>query len=277
MENQENIANLNTGRRNHRKVYNWLFVGLMSLIVLFLIFYLTMNVMATKQWISGFNLKHETTKADKKHADASLFRDSAFVSLQREISFIKARTALTSAEPIALIVNITDSTATLVIKGVTVHKSAITEINISHTLFAVEPYWLAAELSSPLQIKHSRATIEKEPIIVKNAPNDTTEVENTGNLPDTSNTTPVFFELTFHNGFRLIVLEEDSDEAIYRRAYRRFFYGPALASARRNVISILKFKIPEYTPEIRISMPGDEARAIYRAIPEEGFVALRLN
>jgi len=277
MENLKNSANHNVGRRNNRKMYRWIVLGLLSLIMLFLAYYLAMNILAAKHWVSGFNMKHETMVANKKPADTSLFRDSAFISLQREISFIKARTALTSAEPIGLIINLTDSTAQLVIKGVTVHISAIKDIEISQALLAVEPFHLLAELSSPLQIKHSRATIEKEPIIVKNAPNDTTEVENTGNLPDTSNTTPVFFELTFHNGLRLIVLEENSDEAIYRRAYRRFFYLPALAAARRNVNSILNFKIPEYSPEIRISMPGDEARAIYRAIPEEGFVALRLN
>jgi cytoskeletal protein RodZ len=277
MENQEKSTNRKASRNNYRKANRWLVVGVMSLIMIFLPYYLVMNIIATKHWIREFNMKYEKETADKKPTDTSLNKDSAFISLQREISFIKARTALTSAEPIGLIVNVIDSTAKLVIKGVTVHSTLIKEIDICQALFAIEPYHLTAELSNPLQIKHSRATIEKEPIIVKNAPSDTSEVENTGNLPDTSNTTPVFFELTFHNGFRLIVLEEDSGETIYKRAYRRFFYIPALAAVRRNVVSIMKFKIPEYTPEIRISMPGDEARAIYRAIPEEGFVALRLN
>ncbi len=277
MENQEKSTNQKASRNNYRKANRWLVVGVMSLIMIFLAYYLVMNIMATKSWISEFDMKYETQATDLKPADSSLFKDSAFISLQREISFIKARTALTSAEPIGLIVNVTDSTAKLVIKGVTVHSTVIKEIDICQALFAVEPYHLATELSNPLQIKHSRATIEKEPIILKNAPTDTTEVANTVNEQDTSIVVPVFFELTFNNGFRLIVVQEDAGEENYKSVYRSFFYEPALLSVRQNLISILNFKVPEYSPEIRIVVPGDEARAIYRAIPEEGYVALRLN
>jgi hypothetical protein len=277
MENQEKSTNREGVRNNFKKGNRWLVMGALSLIMLFLAYYLVMNIIATKHWIREFNMKFEMETAGKKPADTSLHKDSTFILLQREISFIKALTALTSAEPIGLIVNVSDSTAKLVIKGVTVHTSGIKKIEISQTLFAIEPYHLITELSKPLQIKYSRATIEKEPIIVKNAPNDTTEVENRVNEQDTSVVVPVFFELTFNNGFRLIVLQEDSGEEKYQKIYRRFFCAPALVSARRNLISILNFKIPEYSPEIRIVVPGDEARAIYRAIPEEGFVALRLN
>lgn len=276
MENQQ-IQSAPNNRRKSRKLWLWLILTSATLLVLFLLYYLVLNMQATARWVSDFDAKYENSLTENEFPDSLLIRDSAYISLQRQIAFTKARLGLTKANPIGLSVNLTDSVAILEVNGVTVHKTAILSFSISRSLDAIDPFWLATELSSPLRIVNSHATIVKEPITVMIAPKDTLEAANMATVPDTATNIPVFFELTFNNGFRMVVLQEASESKSYLKERMLFFIRPELARLRRNLKSALKFKIPEYTPEIRIVLSGAEARTLYRAIPEEGLVAVRLR
>lgn len=276
MEKQQTQSAPNSSRKS-RKPWLWLILTPATLLVLFLLYYLFLNVQATERWVNDFNAKYETSLTENEFPDSLLIRDSAYISLQRQIAFTKARLGLTKANPIGLSVNLTDSVATLEVNGVTVHKTSIFSYSISRSLDAIDPFWLATELSSPLRIVSSHATIVKEPITVMIAPKDTLEAANMATVPDTATNIPVFFELTFNNGFRMVVLQEASESKSYLKERLLFFIRPELARLRRNLKSALKFQIPEYTPEIRIVLSGSEARTLYRAIPEEGLVAVRLR
>lgn len=276
MKNQESQSPKSTGKSSKALLY-WLVFSLLTLLVVFLVYYVVMNKLATEKWISDFDAAALEKMANSEIPENSLLSDSAFISLQRQISFTKSRLALTKANPIGLSIYLNDSIATLEVNGVTVHTTDILDFSFSRSLSAINPYLLAQELSSPLKIVSSEATIEKEPIIIKTAPKDTTEAATLATVPDTATNVPVFFKLTFQNGFRMLVLQEDPLQRTFWREQLIFLINQSIPQIRRNLKSILKFQIPSYSPEIRVVLSGAEARTIYRAIPEDGLVSLRLN
>lgn len=264
-------------RVKSRRRFFWFIASPIFLIIVFMVYYLFINVQSANRWVNDFNARYEAELIEKNLPRQAYSGDSTYLSLQRQIAFTKSRLALTKADPIGLSINLTDNIATLEVNGVTVHSTDILDFNISRSLDAIDPLWLATELSKPLQIVSSRATIAKEPIIVKTAPKDTLEAANLATVPDTATNIPVFFELTFNNGFRMVVLQEKSEINKYDRERLKFLALPAFQRFRSNLKNMLKFKTPDYSPEIRLTVTGPEARTIYRAIPEEGLVSLRLR
>jgi len=263
-------------RKKGSSKFKWVAISLVFIVLLFVAYYYIMTAKAAKNWAADFDAKYTETIKQSDSAVMRLFTDSTFRALQKKIAFTKAKLELTKADPIGLSIDLTDSISRLEVNGVTVHSSQIKEIDICQSLYGVEPYFLSLELSKPLKIASEVATIPKEPILVKTAPKDTIEAAKAASVPDTATTGPVYFEMTFENGFRLLVLQESDNKSFINRDLMKFLYSIRAARVRNNLKSILKFKVPSYSPEIVLVVPGWEAKTIYRAVPENGLVALRI-
>lgn len=142
----------------------------------------------------------------------------------------------------------------------------------------IDRYALASILAEPMQIESSEATIAKEPLMVKIAPRDTAEASALPLIvPDTLMITPVNFRLRLTNGVRLVVLQEVTDDATEKMARNRFLFKQSVRDASGGFGRALTFKFPVYEPEIRVVVSKVDARIIYRAIPYNGMVVLRIR
>lgn len=275
MEKPETQSLQETRKKSGHKL-TWILLTFTFVVLLFAAYYYVMTAKAAKNWTAEFNAKYTESLKQSDSAVLQLFTDSAFRALQKKIGFTKARLELTKANPIGLSIDLTDSISRLEVNGVTVHSSQIKEIDICQSLYGIEPYFLSLELSKPLKIATEVATIPKEPILVKTAPKDTIEAAKAASVPDTATTVPVYFEMTFDNGFRLLVLQESDNKSFINKDLMRFLYSIRASKVRNNLKSIFRFKVPDYSPEIVLVVPGWEAKTIYRAVPENGLVALRI-
>lgn len=210
---------------------------------------------------------------EKTRIDEKIFSDSAYLKKLKEKAFLQSRIALAESDSIYLTINLTDSTANLEIYGVVVHAAKITNLKMSSILSKGNEYIISSLLSSPFTIAESISTIKKDPLMLKMAPKDTSEYK-PDIMPDTTITEPVNYILEMTNGTRIFVYQEENSKP--GESMNQFSFD--LKDKLRNTISSLKsvavFKVPEYHPYIKLSIPRADAKIIYRAIPRNGQIAI---
>jgi calcineurin-like phosphoesterase family protein len=240
--------------------------------ILIVFYYSVMAVISPSVKIKAINKEFGYVAPEKGAIDERLFSDSSFVELNRNKAYIQARIAMAETDSICLALNLSDSTATLEINGVAVHKAKLSYINLSKVLFKANEYAVSNMLSSPFIVSEDFSTIRKEPIMIKIAPKDTSEYK-PDILPDTARIEAVNYMLEMENGIRVYVYQQNDEEG---GGLRKYFFDvndrfKNIAAIFRN---ILVFKVPDYHPAIKIKMERADARIIYRALPRHGQVAL---
>jgi hypothetical protein len=198
----------------------------------------------------------------------ALYDHPALSPLVRDIAWKESLLLLSEKDSIQLAINLADSVLCLYLKGVLLHEVPITR-------FRIDPYlksrpektyvWL---FSKPLAVKDQSATIVREPVVVREAPDDPLEAELNAWEPDTLIQNPAFFQLRLDHGIDLVI-EQDENSQI-RDKWVRFNYFNKLRCKR-----IQQFYA--YSPSISVRIPVKDVRAIYRALPDEAEVCIRYN
>jgi hypothetical protein len=128
-------------------------------------------------------------------------------------------------------------------------------------------------LAKPFSINYARATIKKEPVMVKMAPKDTSEYK-PDVMPDTSITEPVNYILEMTGGIRIYVYQAENVKFDDRVNQFRFDLTDRLNDTWSALKSVAVLKVPEYHPYIKMKLPRSDAKIIYRAIPRNGQIAV---
>jgi hypothetical protein len=245
---------------------------LLPVFIALVLYYAVMALVGSARKISELDTQYGLNETENPVSDIRIFSDSEYVNLTREKAYLKARITMAASDSINLALDLQDSTAILELNGVELYKAGIQKIRIDGVLGKVNEYSLNELFTYPFTVKMNFSTIQKEPVMLKIAPRDTTEYK-PDILPDTANTEPVYFMLEMNNGLRLYVYQSAGNE---RGALRGFFFD--LTDRFRNCWNIIKsifiLRVPEYHPYIRITIPKNDARIIYRALPRHGQIAI---
>ncbi len=208
--------------------------------------------------------------------DSAYFNPELSV-LAKEKSYREAMLELAASDSIQLIIDIPDSSISLSIKGVIIHHSRMTDLSIDPFFSRIT---LPAQLwifSSPLEILKQQSTIIKEPVVEREAPKDTAEANQNAWQPDTLIQHPAFLRLSTTNGFRISV-EQDRNVTAKDRWSRFFFHiNNQIQNTGKAVWNFILLRKQDYHPEISISLPADEIRSVYRALPEKAYVVIKIQ
>jgi hypothetical protein len=252
-----------------RKKRDRILAGSGIIIAIFIIYYAVMSVYAPSRKLEDLNTDYGFKQDEKGQPDPRIKTDSAYLALLKEKSYFQSRVQMAETDSIYLTMNLSDSVISLEISGVAVHKTIPSEIKISHILRAADDYTLYSMLSKPLTIVKEISSIEKEPLMIKMAPRDTSEYI-PDIMPDTADFEPVNFILETDLGIKFYFYQ---DELIKKADKRHIFFfdlsdrlKTILASTKR----VLSFKVPEYHPFVRVKIPRADAKIIYRALPVNG-------
>jgi hypothetical protein len=249
------------------------FMVLGIIISIFIVYYSIMNIMGPARKLTAiteeFGVKHD----QKMAIDEGIYSDSAYLALLREKAWLQSKTVMAETDSIYLTINLEDSTANIEISGVVVHKSKISRIAASKILKKGNKNAVFTMLSTPLTIASSFATLKKEPVMIKMAPKDTSEYK-PDIIPDTSITEPVNYILNLKDGIRIYVYQEEHAKAGDMMNQLLFDIKERLRDTWRELKSIIRLKVPEYHPFIKLRLPRDDAKIIYRAIPKNGQIAV---
>jgi hypothetical protein len=250
--------------------------GLIILIIIvfaFVIYYAIMSILGPGRAMDRISNEFILKKDEKNKIDERIFSDPAYLKILKERAFLQSRIAMAESDSLYLTINLADSTANLEIYGVVVHKAKIRDIRMSNILRKGNEYIISSLLSAPFTIENSISSIEKEPLLIKMAPKDTSEYR-PDVVPDTAKYEPVSYILELNHGIRLYVYQNEklkSDDHIH---LFKFDIHNRVQNTINSLKNVMAFKVPEYHPFIKIYIPRTDAKIFYRAIPRHGQIAI---
>lgn len=200
-----------------------------------------------------------------------------FNLLKMEEAYWQARLNLAKSRTIQLVIDLRDSLVALEINGVTVHQAKIHQCEVSRVLRQMRTTGrLIPWLQNGFTLQQELATLPKAPIRVKEAPKDTIEAMAAASDEIVLENRDVHF--TWHFDRHLTVLVEQVQPPSFKGRLSKLWY-----TLQRNwgmvsetIRALSHFEKPRHRFIIEIELPGDDAKAIYRALPEKAGLALRL-
>lgn len=207
--------------------------------------------------------------------------DSAYLypetdTLLRELIYRDALLNLSENDSIQLVLNLSDSTINLSIKGIFIHRSKYTSFTEDRIFKKLALLKAIQMFSKPLLLQSQYATIVKEPIVIRHAPKDTVEAALNAWEPDTLIQNPAFVSLIFDHNIHVILEQEGSETFLDKKGKFEFYYHLRMEKLKRSVNRFFSLQKQEYYPEIKIKMPVEELRAVYRALPNNTYMVLKL-
>ncbi|OFY44244.1 MAG: hypothetical protein A2X18_01130 [Bacteroidetes bacterium GWF2_40_14] len=188
-------------------------------------------------------------------------------------AYLRSTLKLSRTDSIALFIDLNDSLAFLSLKGVYLFQSKISKIKINKGLKKL-PYFLRDSLySGPIQVIEEISSIEKFPIVVKKAPKDTAEANQSAPALPIQNDVYVMF--SFSNNMVIEIDQEEDELAGTRRAYRQYKRQYRRWFLSENISALFDPDRSGYIYHITIELPREDARSIYRALPLKPFVVVR--
>ena len=208
--------------------------------------------------------------------DTQLAQVRTIIQKENEKAFQKNRLFLAEKDSIYMVLDLPDSLVILEIKGVTVKKTKILNMEISNRFGLIPHENLLPWISEPFTLERDLSTIPKSPIVIKQAPKDTIEAAKTSSAPRPPDTTGVFYTFYFDRNLLIEVEQanppqEDVMEKVkaYRSIKRKESY--------QSVFQMLKK--PQQTDQpmsIKLVVSEVDARAIFRAVPTKTRLLLKL-
>lgn len=250
----------------------WLIIA-GSVLALFVVYYLVMSVSAVNRTVNEFDNAYFASLEQKEDDTINLCAIPGYIDMIRDKAFLSSQVKMAESDSIGLLINIRDSVIQLLIKGLPVRTVAIDDYDVSPFFHRANQEAIYSMLSTPLNITGMQATFQKDPVSVKIAPKDTSEVV-VSEKPDTTDFEAVFFTLNTDRNIRFFFEQQEDTVGTDRRA--RFFFDlkDRMRMASATMKSVVKLKTPPYVPYIKIWVPKAEAKIIYRAIPREGMIVL---
>jgi hypothetical protein len=196
------------------------------------------------------------------------------VPLSRERSFREALISLSELDSIQPAIDLRDSTILLTIRGVTIHRSTIEVVRTDPFLEKLPQREYTRLFALPVRVLDQRATIVKEPVVVREAPRDTIEAVMNAYKPDTMIQRPAFLQLELEHNLRIILEQNDPPRFRDRQVRFWFRFGTLARTATENLTRTLCLRSPEYSPTIVVRLPANQLRAIYRALPDQAVIVV---
>jgi hypothetical protein len=259
-----------------RKKPSYLLIALIIVIlavIAFVVYYSIMEMRSPAKKMAEISEEYGFAKYEKRKLPKKVTSDSTFLSLLKEEAYLQSRVAMAETDSVYLTLNLSKKEINIEISGVVVHSTPIIEIEASKLITGGDEFVISSMLSAPLTIISDTSSIAKIPIILKIAPKDTSEFKPDA-IPDTAFYEPVNYIFETDRGIKIIVYQSeeikqgDSKDRFLFDLHNRFIITKA---AMRDII---KFKVPDYQPFIKIKIPSADAKIIYRAIPKHGQIAI---
>lgn len=242
-------------------------------VLVFCVYYGTMAILSPSRKMAKISKEYGFAKLEKLKLPKEITSDSTFLALFKEESFLQSRVLMAESDSVCLTINLKEKVINIEISGVVVHSTPISDIEASKILTNGDDFAITSLLSVPLKIVSDTSSIEKIPIVFKVAPKDTSEFTPDA-VPDTAFYQPVNYIFETDRGIKIFVYQ--SEEIKQGDGKHRFMFDlqHRLINTKEAMKDILAFRVPDYQPYIKIKIPSDEAKIIYRAIPKHGQIGI---
>lgn len=246
-------------------------------IVILTIAFTILKTIAYQKAITHFEEFFEQELSKKKQTiEIYVPADSSTKELLTEKAYYTALLETAKSDSLNLCLNVPDSTVALLIKGVVVHTAKLENMRISPLFRAVNPAILRNALMQPFKVSKQASTIPKMPLMVKIAPRDTSEYT-PDVVPDTTDLDPVNYILELKPNVLLYFYEANPTQSSDGLSQFKFDLKERTWSLIQDIKRIANLQVPEYKPYIRIRLNKKDAKIIYRALPNQALVVIKLE
>ena len=221
----------------------------------------------------------ETSRKDKTilaRYGETAFQSSDLREPLREESFKEAFIKASENDSIFIFIDLKDSLAGLAVNGVIINRVPIVEYKTDKMFNSLSNLACMNLFASPARHLGDYTSIEREPIVIKEAPADSSAADQNILQPEIPKLKPafVFFELS--NNLQLVLCQDSSSKNKAGRAGLKFILGLALKKAAENISGFISIKKPDYRFKTRVVLPADGIYELYRALPQGGQIIIRL-
>lgn len=204
-----------------------------------------------------------------------ILQDKSLFELVKSKAEKEAQLFLAKKDTFGILVDLNDSTLSLMYKGINVHRAKIYDYQLDQFFKAMHPLVYAKIFSKPLRTQLEYSTIVKEPIIVKKAPKNEEEAIANAFQPDTIIQSPAYMRLELEYNINLHMVQKEftsEEEKEVEKQYKGDIRKRKNADIVRNFTHL---KNASYTPNLILFLNADELRSAYRAIPEDALVIFK--
>ncbi len=202
---------------------------------------------------------------------------SRMADMQVEEAYLKSLWQLSKKDSIMLSIDLQDSLISILIKGIPARQCTLREFSMSHAIrhFARRDT-MHAWLYPPFKLQREWATIPKSPIRIMDAPKDTIEASAMAGEEIPIEKNDVHFTLEFDRGLTVIVKQIQTPSWEGRKRKLRYDWQRLTTHARETIADLKNRRLPRQPLRIELYITREDAKAIYRAVPTNLEMALRL-
>lgn len=203
----------------------------------------------------------------------------SLIGLMKNKAWVESRLKMANDDSIGMSIDLEQNEIQLLLKGVVIMKSKIKESSISGFFKRMDGNVYFNIFGSPLTIRHLESSIAKNALRVVQAPKDTiAAAANAAVKKDTLQGKSVYWTVKLDHDIELNIQGIDSITKAQNKYKlgKGFEFQRNLKNIKNSLEHIIKFQKPNYTPEILISIPENEAKAILMAIPKKASITIRI-
>ena len=191
-----------------------------------------------------------------------------------EEQFINNQIRLAQTDSISLAIDLVDSVALLLIRGVPVRKCTLIRYSLNSSLQTLQKKEdVVSYFAEPFTTEQTWSTVPKVPYQIKKAPKDTIEAQRNASDLIVPETADVFFTLGCDRN--LLILFHQS-KPYHLAGLLRKWWIQSRVRQYCTLYPLFHFQWPRRYQTIDLEMSQEDAKAILRALPEQGYVILRL-
>jgi hypothetical protein len=220
-------------------------------------------------------------KVAQEKSQSSPQVNSSLLTQLKEKAWLESRLKMAAGDSIGLSIDLEQRRIQLELKGVVILSSKIRDCSISGFFQKMDGNVYFYTFGTPLTIQQYKSSIAKNPLKVVEAPKDTIAAQAAADAAakkDSLADENVFWTVKLDRNFDLDIQGIDS----IAEAQNKYKFGKGFEFERnlKNIANsfqhIIQFRKPTYTPEILISIPENEAKAILRALPSHALVTIKI-
>ena len=250
------------------------YTGLKIFVILFSVFLLAFTSLYT---ILSVGAVRDRMKLAHAQTEGVAPVSPTLIGLMKEKAWVESRVKMASGDSIGLSIDLENHLLQLELKGVVVMSSKIRDYSTSGFFKRMDGNVYFSMFGSPLTIQRFESSIEKNPLKVIQAPKSVEEAEAAKSIKDTVHH-EVFWTVKLDRDFELNIqgIDSVSESQSKYQLGKGFEFNRNLNNIANSFQHIIQLKKPVYTPEILISIPENEAKAILRALPRKASVTIRI-
>jgi len=218
----------------------------------------------------------EDTVAAPETFSNSKDAQNKLLELKRKENLLRSRLMLATEDSTYLVLDLINNLAILELKGIPLHQCHIIHATISNSIKLYSKEALMGWIAEPFALKNVEATIPKISYIEKIAPKDTLEANKMVTEPKETKLGDVLVVMDFERNLRLVISqnEQPDPDGLSLISEIRTRYNKIEVS--KSILALTKFNREPVKPQIEIVIPKSDATILYKALPFNTRIILKL-